>query len=152
VPRTIRITPRLLNPILMFLERFDLLKGVPPQIPAWHVAEMRHQRINASLHDRGTKRVLYLIPMVHRQVDTIHFHLLYRPPSEASPEVVDAIDESGENDECQTSPQQDFRNGTHFKGLSPLYAIGIEQELNGLSRRRDTSRARRVIRRSGTRR
>lgn len=50
----------------------DLLKGVTPQIPARHVAEMWHKRIDARFHNRSSHRVLYLIPLVHGGVYTIH--------------------------------------------------------------------------------
>ena len=70
----------------------DRLEGVAPQIPARRVAEMWHQRVDAGLYNRGSNRVLYLIPMVHGGVHTIHFHVFHWPPLEAYPDVFGGID------------------------------------------------------------
>src|ERR1017187_2097790 len=71
--------------------RTDLSEGVPPQIPARSVAEMRHKGVDARLHDRRADRVLYVIPVIHIGVYTVDFDLFHPPPSEAGAEVVGNI-------------------------------------------------------------
>jgi hypothetical protein len=69
--------PRSLRPAAA-LRITDLPQGVASQIPARHVAEMRHDRVDARLHNRGSHRVLYLIPLVHCGVYPVHLHLFHR--------------------------------------------------------------------------
>jgi hypothetical protein len=71
--------------------RADFPDGMPPQIPAWSVAEMWHEGFEARLHDRCANRILYMIPVVHRGVYTVDFYLFGRSPSEARPELVGDI-------------------------------------------------------------
>ena len=67
----------------------DLLDVVPPQIPAARgVAEMRQQGVDAGHHDRRADRILDLIELIHRGVQTADLDLFDGPPLVARPQVV----------------------------------------------------------------
>jgi hypothetical protein len=70
----------------------DLLNGVPSQMPARYIAEMRQERVNARLCDRGANGVFDLVVAVHRDVDPPHLYLFRRLPPVARPEFVAGVE------------------------------------------------------------
>ena len=98
--------------------RSDLLYIVPPQIPAWGVAEMRQERVDTGLHDRFADRVLDLIPVIHGGVITTDFYLLDRPAPEARPEVVSDVRQGCQTQESEAHPPSDSSDSSHAISLS----------------------------------